>query len=571
VGATSLRGLAAAPGVAVARAWRYEPPRGGNDRLGLDEASAGAAAALEALAERLRGAGRVDEGGILDAQAMMARDPELLAAVRRHIDDGAGGSEAVLAAGEEQAALLEGLGDEVLSGRAADVRDVAERIARAMRGQELPRLEERSIAVAEDLPPSITAELDPALLAGIALEAGSPTAHAAILSRALGIPAVVGVRGLLAAVGEASEIGIDGGAGEVVVDPDSAARQRLELAAGAERDRRIADQALRSSPLATRDGHRVMLGANIGNPEEAAAAVREGAEGVGLFRTEFMFMGRSSAPSIEAQATSYASVLDAFPGRPVVIRLLDIGGDKVLPYLHQEREENPFLGVRALRLAATNRELLVGQLRAIALAAERSVAETWVMAPMVADLDDISLLDGLVAEAGGPWSGVRIGIMVEIPSAALLAERLGAAVGFFSIGTNDLTQYLLAADRTNAALAARQDPMHPAVLRAISAAVEGGRAAGIPVAVCGEMAGDPVGAVALVGLGVDELSMDPASFGAVKRAVGAVTLDQARAAATAACQAATAVDAREAVARSLGDAAEHDHAYWYDRGRKALE
>jgi phosphoenolpyruvate-protein phosphotransferase len=551
--ATTLRGVAAAPGVAIARAWCYAPPAGGPDRIGLDEAAAGAATALEALADRLRAGGRDEEAGILDAQALMAQDPELLAGAHRRVEAGTVASDAILGAGDEQAALLEGLEDDVLSARAADVRDVAERIARMIRGQEVPSLEERSIAVAEDLPPSVTAELDPGLLAGIVLEAGSPTAHAAILSRALGIPAVVGVRGLLASVDAHSEIGVDGGTGEVVVDPDADARQRLEAAAAAARDRAAADEALRDTALATRDGHRVMLGANIGRPEEAASAAAAGAEGVGLFRTEFMFMGRTSAPTVEAQADAYAAALEPFAGRPVVIRLLDIGGDKQLPYLHQEREDNPFLGVRALRLAATNRPLLVGQLRAIARAAERAAAETWVMAPMVADLDDAALLRDLVAEAGGPWPGVKVGIMVEIPSAALVSEALGRAVDFFSIGTNDLTQYLLAVDRTNAALAERQDPMHPAVLRAVRATVDGGHAAGIPVAVCGEMAGDPVGAVALVGLGVDELSMDPRSFGAVKRAVGEVTLEQARAAATAACDAESAAAARRSVAELLSE------------------
>lgn len=551
--AITLRGVAAAPGVAIARAWRYAPPTGGPDRIGLGEASARAAVALEALADRLDAGGREEEAGILDAQALMAQDPELLAAARRRVEAGAAASDAILGAGDEQASLLEGLGDDVLSARAADVRDVAERIARLIRGQEVPSLEERSIAVAEDLPPSVTAELDPALLAGIVLEAGSPTAHAAILSRALGIPAVVGVRGLLASVDARSEIGVDGGTGEVVVDPDADARRRLESAAIAANEQVATDEALRGTALATRDGHRVMLGANIGRPEEAATAAALGAEGVGLFRTEFMFMGRTSAPTVETQAEAYAAALEPFAGRPVVIRLLDVGGDKQLPYLHQEREDNPFLGVRALRLAATNRQLLVGQLRAIARAAERSTAETWIMAPMVADLDDAALLHTLVAEAGGPWPGVKVGIMVEIPSAALLSEALGRAVEFFSIGTNDLTQYLLAVDRTNAALAERQDPMHPAVLRAIRATVDGGHVAGIPVAVCGEMAGDPVGAVALVGLGVDELSMDPRSFGSVKRAVAGVTLDEARAVATAACDAETAAVARQLVERTLSE------------------
>jgi phosphoenolpyruvate-protein phosphotransferase len=551
----SLRGVAAAPGVALAEPWIYRPAMGGEDRVELDEAVRTAAAQLTAIGERLRAGGREDEAGILDAQALMAEDPELLSGARLAMEGGAGASAAILAAGEEQAALLEGLEDAVLSARAADVRDVAERIARVIRGQAIPSLERRSVAVAPDLPPSVTAELDPALLVGIALEAGSPTAHAAILARALGIPAVVGVAGLLDAVRDADTIGVDGGSGEVVIDPDEAARARLEAGMAARREAEVADAAMRDAPLATSDGHRVMLGANIGRPEEAAAAAEAGAEGIGLFRTEFMFMGRTTAPSVEAQAAAYAEALAPFAGRPVVIRTLDIGGDKQLPYLRQEPEDNPFLGVRAIRLARHNRPLLVGQLRAILAAASGSEAEAWIMAPMVADLADVQLVRGLVEEAGGATDGrVKVGIMIELPAAAVVADQLAGAVDFFSIGTNDLTQYLLAVDRTNAALAERQDAMHPAVLRSIRSVIEAGHARSIPVAVCGEMAGDPAGAVVLTGLGIDELSMDPRSFGGVKRALGGLTLAAARELAASALNANSAEEARDMASRAIAGA-----------------
>jgi phosphoenolpyruvate-protein phosphotransferase len=545
----SLRGVAAAPGVALAAPWVYRPASGGEDRLSLDEAVGIAAAELTALATRLRERGREEEAGILDAQALMAEDPELLGAARVAIGGGASASAAIVAAGEEQAANLAAIDDEVLAARAADVRDVAQRIARAIRGQSVARLPGPSVAVAGDLPPSVTAELDPALLQGIALEAGSPTAHAAILARALGIPATVGVAGLLDAVEGATEIGVVGDTGEVVVDPDGETTARLRRAMAAREEQRTADAALRTVPLATADGHRVTLLANVGRPEESQAAADAGAEGIGLFRTEFLFMGRTSAPSVAAQAAAYAEAFAAFPGRPVVVRTLDIGGDKQLPYLRQEPEENPFLGVRAIRLAARepNRTLLVDQLRAILAAAAQTTAEVWVMAPMVADLDDVALVRGLLEEAGGAGASVKVGIMVELPAAVLLADQLAARVDFFSIGTNDLTQYTLAVDRTNAALAARQDPMHPAVLRAIGTVVDAATARGIPVAVCGEMAGDPAGAVVLAGLGIDELSMDPRSFGPVKRAVGAVTRAQARVAAAEAAGSTSAEEARRII------------------------
>ncbi|MGH2456984.1 MAG: putative PEP-binding protein, partial [Candidatus Limnocylindria bacterium] len=295
-----------------------------------------------------------------------------------------------------------------------------------------------------------------------------------------------------------------------------------------------------TQPLRTADGQRVLLGANVGRPEEAAAALAAGAEAIGLFRTEFMFMGRQRPPDEETQAAAYAQVLAAFDPRPVVIRLIDLGGDKDLPYLGLPREENPFLGVRAIRLARRDPELQLTQLRAILRAGARTGTTPWVMAPMVADADDVALLHDLcdrAAAAVPDGVAIRRGIMVEIPSAALLSHDLAGRVDFMSIGTNDLTQYLLAADRTNAELAAYQDALHPAVIRAVRATVEGGRAAGIPVAVCGELAGDPAGAVVLAGLGVDELSMEASAFGAVKRALGSVSLADAGAVAARAADA----------------------------------
>jgi phosphoenolpyruvate-protein phosphotransferase len=472
------------------------------------------------------------------------------------VEDGEAPDHAILAAGDQAADVLAGLEDELLAARAADVRDVAARIARILRGEEPPRLTQRSIAVAIDLPPSITAELDPALLAGIALEAGSRTAHAAILSRALGIPAVVGVRGLLAATADAPLLAVDGDSGEVFVAPGPEELEEIERRTSAARERAVADAALRTQPLQTGDGHRVMLGANIGRPDESARAIEAGAEGVGLFRTEFMFMGRATAPDEGAQTAAYAQVLEAFGDRPVVIRLIDLGGDKALPYLPLPAEENPFLGVRALRLAdAGHEELVLTQLRAILAAGEKTGRQPWIMAPMVADLSDVYRLHELVAVAAfGRTLRVppKVGIMVEIPSVALVADLVAPQVAFFSIGTNDLTQYLLASDRTNPALAGRQDPMHPAVLRAIAQVVEGGHAAGIPVAVCGEMAGDPAGAMALAGLGIDELSMDAGAFGPVKRALSGSDLAELRDAAHHAMHVERAEEARGVFEHLLG-------------------
>jgi phosphoenolpyruvate-protein phosphotransferase len=530
---STLRGVAAAPGVAIAPPWRAPEPvarAAGTLVHGLAESSKRAAVELNGLSARLQAVGRNEEAEIFEAQAMMASDPELLDVAAVLEAEGTPADSAILAAGDQAADVLAAIDDELLAARAADVRDVAARIARIMRGEEPPSLDRRSIAVAVDLPPSVTAELDPALLAGIALEAGSRTAHAAILARALEIPAVVGTAGLLAAVEGATQIAVDGERGEVFVEPDAAQRADIDGRAAADAERRAADAAMHDRPLATANGQRIMIAANIGGPDESARAIEAGAEGVGLFRTEFMFMGRATAPDEATQTAAYASVLSAFGERPVVIRLIDLGGDKGLPYLPLPPEENPFLGVRALRLAdAGHTDLIVTQLRAILAAGERTGRVPWIMAPMVADLADVHRLHELVGMASaGRELSVRpsVGIMVEIPSVALIADLVAPEVDFFSIGTNDLTQYLLAADRTNPALADRQDPMHPAVLRTIRQVVEGGHAHGIPVAVCGEMAGDPSGAMALAGLGIDELSMDAGAFGGVKRAVASATREQ---------------------------------------------
>jgi phosphoenolpyruvate-protein phosphotransferase len=547
-----LRGTPAAPGVAVAAPWVHRPLAiGAPASLPLAEAAEAAATEVGSLAARLRNQGREAEAEIFDAQSLMAMDPALHDAAEELIADGVDPAAAIVEAGEGVAATFEAIGDEILAARGADVRDIAARIARRMTGAAAPQLERRSVVVAQDLPPSVTLELDRALLAGIALEGGSRTSHAAILARSLGIPAVVGVSGLCAAAAVVSDLAIDGDIGIVVLDPDATTAARLARVAEVAGQRTERDAGLAALPLATADGHRVICAANISEPAATAAAFAAGAEAIGLFRTEFAFADRSTAPDESVQAAAYAEVLRAAAGAEVVIRLADIGGDKPIAYLPLEPEANPFLGVRAIRLADRHPDLLPTQLRAILRASLQAGQRASIMAPMVADEEDLDLVLRLVADARAalPDAPVpRVGIMVEVPSAVLLADRLAPRVEFMSIGTNDLTQYLLAADRSNAALAARQDPLHPAVLRAIGRVVEAARSMpACEVAVCGEMAGDPAGALLLVGIGVDELSMEPRAFGAVKRAVGARSLPDLVALAAAAQQLSTAAEVRRAV------------------------
>ena len=530
-----LRGVAAAPGAAVGPAWIYRAPvstnGAGSPSIGLDEAAAIAADRLENVAAGVRGAGRPDDAEILEAQALMARDETLLSGARDLIASGSTPRDAIRRSAETVAARLESLDDELLAARAADVRDVAARIERALTGDVLQLPIVPSIALADDLPPSVAAEIPSGLLLGIALAAGSPTSHAAILARSLGIPAAVGLTELASVLDAPDgmiEVAVDGFNGELLIEPTADELVMIErrVALDVDEGRRAAQ--LRGLGGVTRDGHAVRLLANLGGPGEVERALLMGAEGVGLLRTEFLFLGRSGPPAEDDQARAYRSVLAAFgPDRPVVIRLADIGGDKEIPYLGLATEANPFLGVRGIRLARTRPDLLIGQLRAIARAGADSATIPHVMAPMVATVEDVDLFDALRSEAAGSLSGAArdtaerlvAGIMVEVPSAVLLAPELVRRVAFMSIGTNDLTQYLFAADRTNAALEPYRDSLSPAVMRAIGAVVAAAVPAGVSVAVCGELAGTVDGALALVGLGVDELSMDPGSIDRVRLAL----------------------------------------------------
>jgi phosphoenolpyruvate-protein phosphotransferase len=358
------------------------------------------------------------------------------------------------------------------------------------------------------------------------------------------------------------ELSVDGETGRVVVDPGPEERSRVAARGQALQTRRDAAAALRGRPCATADGERVMLAANIGSPDDAPRAIEAGAEGVGLFRTEFLFMSRPTPPTEDEQVAAYRRVLTAFgPDRPVVIRLADIGGDKAIPYLGLPAEANPFLGVRAIRLAYRSPELLRTQLRAIWRAGGAAGVVPHVMAPMVATMGDVELLLALRDEAevavraeGLPCAERLVtGIMVEVPSAALMAADLASRIDFFSIGTNDLTQYILAADRGNAGLARLQDALDPAVLRAVAGIVAGADAAGIPVAVCGELAGDPAGALVLVGLGVDELSADAGSFDEVRAALLRLSRPELDALAARALAATDAASVRRLAAAALAE------------------
>jgi phosphotransferase system enzyme I (PtsI) len=399
-----------------------------------------------------------------------------------------------------------------------------------------------SILCAQDLAPADTAGLDPTLVVALATTLGGPTSHTAIIARQLGIPCVVAVEGL-DAVAAGTMVLVDGTRGTVTVTPDQAAATNAVAQA-----RRNAERAAHwSGPGATADGHAVTILANVQDGAAARSARETPAEGIGLFRTELCFLNRDTEPSVDEQADIYSEVLDAFAGHKVVIRTLDAGSDKPLKFVGHPHEANPALGVRGIRVAERNPGLLARQLEAIAAAAQRTGTAPWVMAPMIATAEEAK---NFAAQARS--RGLTPGVMIEVPAAAVLADRILEHVDFLSIGTNDLAQYTMAADRMSADLATLTDPWQPAVLALVAMAIRAGAAAGKPVGVCGEAAADPLLACVLTGLGVTSLSAAAAAVQPVGAKLAQVTRHQCRDAADAVLASATAADARAAALAVLG-------------------
>ncbi|WP_103500347.1 MULTISPECIES: phosphoenolpyruvate--protein phosphotransferase [Streptomyces] len=508
--------------------------------------------AVEAVAADLEARGTLAGGeaqAVLEAQALMARDPELKADVERRVDAGSTAERAVHDAFGAYRELLAGAG-EYLAGRVADLDDVRNRIIARLLGVPMPGVPDSDgpfVLIARDLAPADTALLDPALVLGFVTEEGGPTSHSAILARALGVPAVVALPGA-GELAEGTVVAVDGETGEIMVNPDEEEWSRLEQRAG---ERRAALTGVRG-PGATSDGHKVPLLANIGGPGDVPAALEAGAEGVGLFRTEFLFLGDGSdggrAPSVEEQAAAYREVLQAFPDGRVVVRVLDAGADKPLSYLNPVQEPNPALGVRGLRALLDHPDVLHGQLTALAAASEGLSAYLEVMAPMVAGPGEARAFAEACRAAG---LRAKSGVMVEVPSAALRARSLLQEVEFLSLGTNDLAQYTFAADRQVGALSGLQDPWQPALLDLVAMAADAAKAEGKSCGVCGEAASDPLLACVLTGLGVTSLSMGAASIPYVRGMLASHTLAQCERAASAARAADSAEDARAAATAVL--------------------
>jgi phosphocarrier protein FPr len=513
----------------------------------LDGAIEGAKRELDDLfAEVSRRVG-VGKSAIFRAHKEFLEDPELLEDARRHVVAGHSAGWAWQRTYEDRATALAGVDDRLVAARAVDLRDVGRRVLRSLAEtleEDAAPLDKPVILIAEDLSPSDTAGLDPAMALGLCTASGGPTSHTAIIARSLDIPAVCGTGASVLELEDDTPAILDGDSGLLVLRPTLA---DLTAAREVQRDleaQRLIEKRACYQPAITLDATRIEVVANVAAPHEAEAAVNAGGEGIGLMRTEFLFLQRDSAPSEDEQAEAYTTMTKALNGLPIIIRTLDIGGDKDVPYLSQPHEANPFLGERGIRLCLARPDLFRTQLRAIFRAA--ATGPVRIMYPMISTMEELmaarKFTEQVRAEMNAP--PCEIGIMVEVPSAALMADQFAREVDFFSVGSNDLTQYVLAMDRLHPVLAKQADGLHPAVLRAIDMTVRAAKAAGKWVGVCGGIAGDPRGVVLLVGLGVSELSVSIPSIAAVKAQIRGLKLSHAQQLAQRALQCRTAPEVR---------------------------
>jgi phosphoenolpyruvate-protein phosphotransferase (PTS system enzyme I) len=532
-----LPGRAASPGAALGPAFVIAPrlevmeekttddPE--QERERVDAALSRTASDLEQLADELGEDAGEEQAEIFLAHAEFATDPELADRVHASIAAGASAERAVREGFGTFRSLLEQSSSEYLAARATDLDDVRDQVLDVLAGREVADAPtEPCVVVAVELTPSQTARIPREYLLAIACERGSPTSHSAILARSLRIPAVVGVDGLLGHLEAGQIIAVDGESGEVIIEPDAKTQTEIQERGEAYTERAEELRLAASQPCVTADGRRIEVAANIDGPDALGRAIDHGAEGTGLVRTELLFLESTEPPSIEDQTEYYQRVLATFPGERVVVRTMDIGADKPLPFVDREEEDNPALGLRGLRLGLARPDLLRDQLRALlraAITAEDDSGQLAIMFPLVSRVDEVPRALALLEEAAraedmdpGDLSGIEIGVMIEVPSAALAARRIAAQLDFVSIGTNDLLQYLFAVDRVNADVAAIPDLLDPDILRLLRDVADAAHDEGAWIGVCGEAAADPLTAAALVGAGADELSATPAAIPEVK-------------------------------------------------------
>ena len=551
---TLLNGIGVCPGIAVGPLVRMpdpvpEPSAGPAQVTDKNAERSRISPAMEAVAAELRARAekaKAETRAVLEATSFMAVDPAMLdLATTGVVDRNLSAARAVYEAANTFRDMLAAAGG-YIGARVADIEDVRDRIIAAVLGVPMPGIPDPGhpfILVARDLAPADTATVDPEKVLGFVTTEGGPTSHTAILARTLGVPAVVAAEGALS-VAEGTTVVLDGGAGTIDVTPNDAAIADAEKRMAARRSAKRVWQG----EGATSDGRRILLLANVGDPKSAQAGADAGAEGVGLFRTEFLFLDAAKEPTVTEQEEAYAGVFAAFPdGKKVVVRTLDAGADKPLAFLDQGEEPNPALGVRGVRVAFEDSGILDRQLQAVARAAQRSSSDVWVMAPMIALASEAEWFSAKVREHGLKTPGV----MVEVPAAALNAEQILGVTEFASIGTNDLAQYTLAADRMAGPLAALNDPWQPALLKLVGFTGAAGEKRGKTVGVCGEAASDPVLAVVLVGLGVTSLSMSSRAIAEVGELLRTVSYDECKRLAQVAVDAGEAQAAKAAVRAEL--------------------
>ena len=556
-GGHALTGVSASPGISIGPVYQFQtthivvedkPKDADSEKLALKRAIATANEQITDIYEQVSKQSGKGQAAIFRAHLALLNDSEIFQEVATQIDAGHSAAWSWQHAIERRAMELKQIEDERLAERAADLHDIGQRVLRLLAGAEhgAPRLPDHPvILVADDLTPSDTAQLDPKRILGLCTASGGPTAHTAIIARSLDIPCVVGAGAAVFEVKPEATCILDGSAGKLYIEPsaediESAKRFQVDLA-----NRRNEEYATRYEPAVMTDGQRVEVVGNIGKAAEAAAAVEAGAEGIGLMRTEFLFLDRDTPPSEDEQFEAYSEMTRALNGLPLILRTLDIGGDKIASYISLAKEENPFLGVRGIRLCLRQPGIFLPQLRAIYRASTTGPIK--IMFPMISTLEDLreakEVAEQVRQELGVP--PVEIGIMVEVPSTVLMAAEFAKEVDFFSIGTNDLTQYTLAMDRMHAALAKNVDGLHPAVLRMVDMTVRAAKGAGKWVGVCGGVAGDPLGAAILSGLGVAELSMSLPSIAAVKASLRKIKLSDAQNLARRALACSTASEVRQ--------------------------
>lgn len=548
-----IQGIGVSEGIRIAKAYIYKPSQGASsdsspdekdipdtpaaidaELIKLREAKASCAEQLDALTEKAKEAVGEEQAGILAGQRKLLEDPafypKMETRVREKLEPA---PKAVAEIVSQVASMLEGMNNDYMKERAADIRDIGNRLLACLspgQSRGFTGITEQVILVADDLAPSDTVQLDPDLVIGFITRTGGATSHTAILARSLGIAAIVGAGVGVDGIEDGDTLVLDGSAGLCVARPDEAEAEQYRLRMLQDLERRQSLEAYAARPAVTADGARVELAANIGSAAEAETAVLQGADGVGLFRTEFLFMNAQAMPGEEEQFRAYQEAARTMEGRPVIIRTMDIGGDKELPYLQLPKEANPFLGYRAIRVGLVRQELLRTQLRAVLRASAFGTVK--VMFPMISGLQEWRQARAILTEVQAELrqDGIRfdeqmeVGIMVEIPSTAVLAERFASEVDFFSIGTNDLVQYTVAADRMNEHVAHLYDYYHPAVLHLIRTVIEASHTAGKWTGMCGSMAGDPLAAPLLLGLGLDEWSMEASGLSRIKERLA--TLDR---------------------------------------------